>query len=95
MGFAGTDDFIAPVDDAGAARRGGAAVGTDVRTRWRMGPEAKALVLITAAVLAFGFAVLYSASAIVAMNANQSSAYFLIRQLEGAAVGVVAFAVAA
>ena len=98
-GYSGAGDFLPPIDDVGSARRGGAgagtAVGTDVRTRWRMGPEAKALVLITAAVLAFGFAVLYSASAIVAMNANQSSAYFLIRQLEGAAVGAVAFAIAA
>ncbi|OYV73059.1 MAG: hypothetical protein B7Z72_03360, partial [Gemmatimonadetes bacterium 21-71-4] len=67
----------------------------DVRERWRMEPEAKALVFITAAVLAFGLAVLYSASAIVAMNENHSSAYYLIRQLEGAAVGVAAFAIAA
>ncbi|HVA56923.1 MAG TPA: putative peptidoglycan glycosyltransferase FtsW [Gemmatimonadaceae bacterium] len=67
----------------------------DVRERWRMGSEAKALTLITAAVLAFGLAVLYSASAIVAMNEGHSSAYYLVRQLEGAVVGVVAFAVAA
>ena len=59
------------------------------------GAEATALVLVTAAVLAFGLAVLYSASAIVAMNDNRSSAYFLVRQLEGAVVGVVAFAIAA
>ena len=76
-------------------RRGAALTGAEVRERWRMGPEAKALVFITAAVLAFGLAVLYSASAIVAMNAGHSSAYFLIRQIEGAAVGAVAFAIAA
>ncbi|HEU4989508.1 MAG TPA: hypothetical protein VFT41_06985, partial [Gemmatimonadaceae bacterium] len=64
-------------------RRGAALTGAEVRERWRMGPEAKALVFITAAVLAFGLAVLYSASAIVAMNAGHSSAYFLIRQIEG------------
>ncbi|MGH7669253.1 MAG: FtsW/RodA/SpoVE family cell cycle protein, partial [Gemmatimonadaceae bacterium] len=80
---------------APSPRHGASGVGVDVRERWRMGPEAKALVFITAAVLAFGLAVLYSASAIVAMNDNRSSAYFLIRQLEGVAVGVVAFAIAA
>ncbi|MHB1862703.1 MAG: FtsW/RodA/SpoVE family cell cycle protein [Gemmatimonadaceae bacterium] len=90
-------------EHAGFDARGDAGVGSrpvdrarrDVRERWRMEPEAKALVFITAAVLAFGLAVLYSASAIVAMNENHSSAYFLIRQLEGAAVGVAAFAIAA
>jgi cell division protein FtsW len=81
--------------DAAPPRRTPAASGVEVRERWRMGPEAKALVFITAAVLAFGLAVLYSASAIVAINENRSSAYYLIRQIEGAAVGIVAFAVAA
>ena len=36
------------------------------RDRWRMGVEARALVLLTAVLLSFGLAVLYSASAIVA-----------------------------
>jgi len=81
--------------DAGVGSRPVERARRDVRERWRMEPEAKALVFITAAVLAFGLAVLYSASAIVAMNENHSSAYYLIRQLEGAAVGVVAFAIAA
>ncbi len=85
---------VATGAELGAAR-GAAGAGTDVRERWRMGPEARGLTLITAAVLAFGLAVLYSASAIVAMNAGHSSAYFLIRQLEGAALGIVAFAIAA
>ena len=31
----------------------------DVRDRWRMGPEARAIVLITAVLLVFGLAVLY------------------------------------
>ena len=81
--------------DAGVGSRPVERARRDVRERWRMEPEAKALMFITAAVLAFGLAVLYSASAIVAMNENHSSAYYLIRQLEGAAVGVVAFAIAA
>src|ERR1043166_2303665 len=69
--------------------------GADVRDRWRMGDEARALVLITAALLAFGLAVLYSSSAIVAMQEGRSSAYYLVRQLTGAAAGAAAFAVAA
>jgi cell division protein FtsW len=65
------------------------------RERWRMGVEARALVLLTAVLLAFGLAVLYSASAIVAIQANFGSTHFLTRQLTGLVVGVVAFAVAA
>ena len=65
------------------------------RDRWKMGVEARALVLLTAILLAFGLAVLYSASAIVAVEQNRGSAYFLLRQLIGLAVGVVAFAIAA
>ena len=72
-----------------------AAIGTSVRERWRMGVEARALVLLTATILAFGLATLYSASAIIAMQEDRGSAYYLLRQLSGVLVGVVAFAVAA
>ena len=65
------------------------------RDRWRMGVEARALVLLTAALLAFGLAVLYSASAIVALQEELGSTHFLMRQLSGLVVGVVTFAVAA
>ena len=65
------------------------------RDRWRMGVEARALVLLTAVLLAFGLAVLYSASAMVALQAELGSAHYLLRQLSGLGVGVVAFAVAA
>lgn len=67
----------------------------DVRERWRMGPEARLLTLISAALTAFGLATLYSASAIVALNEHGSSTYFLVRQLVGVAAGIVGFAVAA
>ena len=60
-----------------------------VRERWRMGVEARALVLLTAALLAFGLAVLYSASAIVALQADLGSAHYLLRQVTGLGVGVV------
>ena len=66
-----------------------------VRERWRMGVEARALVLVVAALLAFGLAVLYSASAIVAMQEDRGSAFYLLRQLSGVAVGTVGFAVMA
>src|SRR4051812_19480700 len=72
-----------------------AASTTDVRDRWRMGAEARALTLISAVLTAFGLAVLYSASAFVAMSERGSSAFFLISQAKGVAVGIVAFAVAA
>jgi len=65
------------------------------RDRWRMGVEARALVLLSAALLAFGLAVLYSASAIVAVQGDLPSTYYLFRQIAGLGVGVVAFAVAA
>ena len=68
---------------------------TDVRERWRMGSEARALTLISAVLTAFGLAVLFSASAFVAMNERGSSAYFLISQAKGVAIGIVAFALAA
>lgn len=68
---------------------------TDARVRWRMGAEARALTLVTFAILCFGLAVLYSASAILAMNDGENSAYYLLRQLAGAGAGMIAFALAA
>jgi cell division protein FtsW len=68
---------------------------TRERTRWRMTAEAQGLMLVSAVLLAFGLAVLYSASALVAMNENHGSAFYLLRQLRGAAVGIVVFAIAA
>lgn len=66
-----------------------------VRERWRMSVEARALVLVTAVLLSFGLASLYSASAFEAMRDHLPSTYFLLKQVTGAAVGVVFFALAA
>ncbi len=66
-----------------------------VRERWRMGPEARGLVLVMAVLLAFGLAVLYSASAIVAMQANLDSWFYVARQSTGVLAGTVAFAIGA
>jgi cell division protein FtsW len=63
------------------------------RFRWRMGVEARALVIVTAALLSFGLAVLYSASAYEAMRAGRPSSYFLVRQVAGVAAGAFLFMV--
>src|ERR1700741_4834107 len=68
---------------------------TRVAERWQMGPEARALVILIGILLAFGLATVYSASAIVEMQAGYGHAHLLVRQLIGMAVGVVLFAVAA
>jgi cell division protein FtsW len=57
--------------------------------------EARALIIVTGAILAFGLAVLYSASALLAVREGHASMYYLARQLSGVAMGVVLFAVAA
>jgi cell division protein FtsW len=84
------------VKDGGAAPSAARAEARrDERTRWRMGSEAQGLVLVSSILLAYGLAVLYSASALVAMNENHGSAFYLLRQLSGVAVGAVVFALAA
>ena len=60
-----------------------------------MSVEARAMVLLAATLLSFGLAVLYSASAVHALETNGYASAFLLRQLAGAAVGIVVFMVAA
>jgi cell division protein FtsW len=60
-----------------------------------MGVDARALVIVTAVLLAFGLAVLYSASALTAQRDGHASTYFLARQIGGVGLGVVLFAIAA
>ena len=66
-----------------------------VRDRWRMSVEAKGLVIITAALVAFGLATLYSASAFYAMSKDQPSWFYLWKQFTGVLVGIVGFAILA
>lgn len=66
-----------------------------VRDRWRMSTEAIALIIVTACLLAFGLTTLYSASAYVAMSKELPSWYYLWKQVTGALVGIVGFAVLA
>jgi cell division protein FtsW len=84
-----------PLAPPTARRPAPAAALPHVRDRWRMSVEARALVLVTGALVAFGLAVLYSASAMAAVQEGHASAYYLIRQIVGVAVGIVAFAAAA
>ena len=65
----------------------------DVRYRWNMSVEARVLVVITLALLALGLGTVYSASAVVAEQAGQSSATFFLKQLGGVLVGLVVFAI--
>ncbi len=66
-----------------------------VRERFRMGVEARALLLITAILLVLGLATVYSATVIVAQQKNYTPSYYLVRQLVGAGIGIVAFAICA
>jgi cell division protein FtsW len=66
-----------------------------VRERWAMSVEARALVLVTSILIAFGLASLYSASAIVAVQSGKESWYYAGRQAIGAVAGIVIFAVLA
>jgi cell division protein FtsW len=76
-----------------ASARAAATAGT--RVRWRMSLEARALVLVTAVLLTFGLAVLYSASALQAISANSPGHFFVLRQATGVVAGLAIFAICA
>lgn len=65
------------------------------RERWRMGVEARALMLVTSVLVCFGLAVLYSASVLQAGYQNLPGHFYVLRQATGVAAGIVAFAVLA
>ena len=70
---------------------------TEVQYRWRMESPARWIVVVTAALLAFGLAVLYSASAPEAVNrfGSTTGMYYLMKQLSGVTIGAVVFLIAA
>jgi cell division protein FtsW len=68
---------------------------TNLIDRWHMGIEARALVILTGVLLAFGLATVYSASAIVEMQAGFGHAHLLVRQLIGMTAGLVLLVIAA
>lgn len=65
------------------------------RERWAMGGEARALILVTALLTAFGLATLFSASALVALQRGLPPSTFFVQQLTGVAAGMFIFAIAA
>jgi cell division protein FtsW len=66
-----------------------------VRYKWRMGPEAKMITVITAALLGFGLVTVYGASSIVEMEVGSSPGHLLARQALGALLGAIVFIIAA
>lgn len=85
----------AVLQGAAPPRRVAAAAAPGTRLRWRMAPEARALVLVTAVLVVFGLATLYSASAIVAMQDGKGATFYLLRQAQGVLLGLLVFAAAA
>lgn len=86
------NDVVARASVSGTARR---TAPPGSRERWRMGVEARALLLVTAVLVSFGLAVLYSASSIVAVNQGKPGHVFLLKQVSGVIIGLLAFAFAA
>ena len=68
---------------------------TTFRERWAMSAEARALLIVTAALTVFGLATLYSASALVALQRDLAPTTFFFQQMTGVAAGIVVFALAA
>ena len=69
--------------------------GVRSRTRLGTGWEAPAMLLITVALLSFGFVSVYSASAVNAMNRGVPHYYFVLQQMIGAALGLIGLAIMA
>ncbi|HEX6066810.1 MAG TPA: putative lipid II flippase FtsW [Longimicrobiales bacterium] len=65
------------------------------RSRLGIGWEGPALLLITVALLSFGFVSVYSASAVNAVNQGNAHYYFVLQQMIGGALGLVGLAVMA
>ena len=69
--------------------------GGATRSRLGVGWEAPALLLITVALLSFGFVSVYSASAVNAMNQGDAHYYFVLQQMIGGAIGLVGLSIMA
>ncbi len=87
------DGFGSPAGNPVATR--GAVTGAGVRERWKMTIESRALVLVTFVLIALGLVVLYSASALSALEAGDPPHEFMLKQAQGVLVGLVFFAIAA
>jgi cell division protein FtsW len=69
--------------------------GISGRSKLGTGWEAPAMLLITVALLSFGFVSVYSASAMNAMNSGEQHYHFVLQQMIGAAAGLVGLAIMA
>lgn len=69
--------------------------GVGTRSRLGIGWEAPAMLLITVALLSFGFVSVYSASAVNAMSSGVAHYHFVLQQMIGAAGGLVGLAIMA
>lgn len=69
--------------------------GVATRSRLGIGWEAPAILLITVALLSFGFVSVYSASAVNAMNGGIPHYHYVLQQMIGAAGGLVGLAIMA
>jgi cell division protein FtsW len=78
-----------------AAATMGYHAGAGTRSRLGIGWEAPALLLITVALISFGFVSVYSASAVNAMNLGAPHYHFVLQQMIGAAAGLVGLAIMA
>lgn len=87
--------FLSPGSGASSTPARGSRAVSQARVRWRMTLEARVLLVITATILVFGLATLYSASSIVAVQDGRPGWFFLGRQLTGVAAGLVAVAILA
>lgn len=67
------ESLVAAPTPSRARAAGPAVAAADLRHRWRMGSEARLMVAISAMLLAFGLAVLYSASAIESVNRGSTA----------------------
>jgi cell division protein FtsW len=74
---------------------GAAGTSAGERIRWRMGVEARALTLVTAVLVVFGLATLFSASVMDAMDRGFGATFYFRRQGTGVLAGIIAFALAA
>lgn len=90
------DGFGSPAPAIGASRAGSpTASRAGVRERWRMSIESRALVVVTFVLVSLGLVVLYSASALTALEAGDPPHEYMLKQAQGVLVGAVLFAFAA
>ncbi len=85
---------VSEASESGRASRGASST-PGVREHFRMSTEARALMLVMMVLLLLGLVVLYSASALSAVDQGLAAHYYFARQGQGALAGLLVFAVVA